>query len=93
MSDDHRTENSTSICLECRMGGGAHKATCSRVPRPLKKFADIEQLRHGPLAACIGTTGECIFIEADTSDGGDAEICLDMAEARALRDWLTEALK
>lgn len=46
--------------------------------------------KHGPIHA--STDGKCVIIEANDDEGDDAQVCADMAEARALRDWITTLL-
>lgn len=53
-------------------------------------------LERGPLRAThtrFGLGGNpIVVIEADSATGDDAEITLDMDEARAVRDWLNRVL-
>jgi hypothetical protein len=49
------------------------------------------EFRDGPIHA--NANGECVIIEANHPESGDdAEVCLDMAEARAFHVWLGRVL-
>lgn len=49
------------------------------------------EFRDGPIHA--NANGQCVIIEANHPESGDdAEVCLDMAEARAFHTWLGRVL-
>lgn len=71
------------VCPECKIEAGFHELTCSRYM--------LAEFRAGPIHA--HAHGECVIIEANHPESGDdAEVCLDMNEARALHQWLGRVL-
>lgn len=66
-------------------GGAA--CTCA-LPAPVSSKERV--FKSGPIRAEFCDT--CIIIDADSEEGDYAEVCLDMVEARDLRDWITSLL-
>lgn len=89
-----------SICLECRMGGGAHKLTCSRAPKPrdqAPRLRMIEPFRmYGEIVAEVFGSKIglplTVALQFDTDKGDTADLTLTAVEAKDLMLWLQHAL-